>query len=138
MVKSCGWDWSEKTERKDNYTRVERVEGAFYRQFTLPATADSSRIQAKSKQGVLEITIPKIEKHSTKELSCVICNILNYNPIFSKGYRQICKKCVMNKFDEIKNYKKPKFQFCFLREDDFRNLKYFLGLCWRFAVVRHP
>jgi predicted GIY-YIG superfamily endonuclease len=56
-------------------------------------------------------TIPKIEKHSTNELSCVICHILNYNPIFSKGYRQICKNCIMKKFDEIKNYKKPKFQF---------------------------
>ena len=55
--------------------------------------------------------IPKIEKHTTNELSCVICHILNYNPIFMKGYRQLCKKCVVNKYDEIINYKKPKIQF---------------------------
>lgn len=55
--------------------------------------------------------IPKIEKQSTNILSCIICNSLNYKPIFSKGYRQICKNCVMNKFDEIKTYKKPKIKF---------------------------
>jgi hypothetical protein len=60
--------------------------------------------------------IPKIEKQSTNTLSCIICNSLNYNPIFSKGYRQLCKKCVINKFDEIKNYKKSKIQF--INDDD--------------------
>jgi predicted GIY-YIG superfamily endonuclease len=55
--------------------------------------------------------IPKIEKHSNNVLSCVICHILNYNPIFNKGFRQLCKNCVVNKYDEIINYKKPKIQF---------------------------
>jgi len=49
--------------------------------------------------------IPKIEKNTTNELSCVICHILNYNPIFNKGFRQLCKKCVIDKYDEIINYK---------------------------------
>ncbi len=60
--------------------------------------------------------IPKIEKQFTNKLSCIICNSLNYNPIFSKGYRQLCKECVINKYDDIKNYKKPKIQF--INDDD--------------------
>lgn len=51
----------EKTEEKDNYYRVERVRGSFYRRFTLPDTADGSKIQAKMQKGVLEIHIPKKE-----------------------------------------------------------------------------
>lgn len=60
--------------------------------------------------------IPKIEKQSTNKLSCIICNSLNYNPIFSKGYRQCCKNCIMNKYEQIKNYKQPKIQF--INDDD--------------------
>lgn len=60
--------------------------------------------------------IPKIEKNSSNEFSCVICHILNYNPIFNKGFRQLCKKCVINKFDEIINYKKSEIQF--IDDDD--------------------
>lgn len=46
-------------EEKNNYHRVERVRGAFYRRFTLPDTVDPVLITAKSKQGVLEIRIGK-------------------------------------------------------------------------------
>lgn len=44
-----------------NLTRIERSAGSFYRQFTLPDTAAAELITAKSKHGVLEITIPKQE-----------------------------------------------------------------------------
>ena len=50
-----------KKEERENYSRVERTTGSFYRRFTLPNTADSEKIQAKSKHGVLEVTIPKKE-----------------------------------------------------------------------------
>src|SRR5579883_2663872 len=43
-------------EEKGTYYRVERMQGLFYRQITLPTEADSTQISAKSKQGVLEIT----------------------------------------------------------------------------------
>ncbi len=43
----------------DAWHRVERVRGEFYRRFALPDTADCEHIKAKSKQGVLEIIIPK-------------------------------------------------------------------------------
>jgi len=49
----------EKKEDKKNYSRIERVQGQFYRRFSLPQTADESQISAKYKQGVLEISIPK-------------------------------------------------------------------------------
>jgi len=45
----------------ENYRRVERQSGNFYRQFSLPDSADGDNISAKSEHGVLTITIPKQE-----------------------------------------------------------------------------
>ncbi len=42
-----------------HYKRIERVQGSFYRRFTLPDTADTDNITATGKDGVLEIVIPK-------------------------------------------------------------------------------
>ncbi len=53
---------SEVKEEKDNYHRIERITGSFYRRFTLPDTADSHNISAKYTNGVLEVRIPKQEK----------------------------------------------------------------------------
>ncbi len=50
---------TESKEARENYKRVERVRGTFYRSFALPDTADVERISARSNHGVLEITIPK-------------------------------------------------------------------------------
>ena len=50
----------------ENWSRTERVQGSFFRQFTLPESADSENIKAKSKHGVLELTIPKLEKPKSK------------------------------------------------------------------------
>ena len=52
---------SETVEEKDNFRRVERESGQFYRRFTLPDSADAEKIEAKSEHGVLKITIPKQE-----------------------------------------------------------------------------
>ena len=49
-------------EEKDNFKRVERIHGTFYRRFTLPETADAEKISARCKDGVLEVVIPKQEK----------------------------------------------------------------------------
>ncbi|MGR8933138.1 MAG: Hsp20/alpha crystallin family protein [Gammaproteobacteria bacterium] len=57
-----------KTE-KENYKRVERTYGSFYRRFSLPDTADADAISAKSKHGVLEIVIPKREAVKPKKIS---------------------------------------------------------------------
>ena len=60
---------TEAETEKNGYKRVERTYGSFYRRFTLPDTADSDAISAKSKHGVLEIVIPKRETVKPKKIS---------------------------------------------------------------------
>lgn len=60
---------TEKKEEGEGYKRVERSRGSFYRRFSLPDTADADKINAKSKHGVLEITIPKQEKAHPRKIS---------------------------------------------------------------------
>ena len=60
---------SESKEEKEGYKRVERQWGSFYRRFSLPDSADADKINAKSKNGVLEITIPKQEKAPARKIS---------------------------------------------------------------------
>ena len=52
---------TENVEENENYRRVERQSGQFYRRFTLPDSADADKIEAKSAHGVITITIPKKE-----------------------------------------------------------------------------
>jgi len=59
----------EKKEEHEGYKRVERVSGSFYRRFSLPDTADAERIEAKGKNGVLEITLPKHEKVQPRKIT---------------------------------------------------------------------
>lgn len=59
-----------KTE-KEGYKRVERVQGSFYRRFSLPDSANSDAISAKCKNGVLEITIPKREAVKPKKIDVI-------------------------------------------------------------------
>jgi HSP20 family protein len=58
----------EKTE-KENFRRVERHYGTFYRRFTLPETANPDKIEAHSDHGVLKITIPKQEVAQPRRIS---------------------------------------------------------------------
>lgn len=59
---------SEHEEKKENYVRIERSCGSFMRSVTLPANVNSEKVTAKYKQGVLEITIPKLEKSVVQEV----------------------------------------------------------------------
>ncbi|MEX2352617.1 MAG: Hsp20/alpha crystallin family protein [Gammaproteobacteria bacterium] len=59
----------EKKEEKKNYKRVERSWGSFYRRFNLPDDADADRIDAKSKNGVLEVSIPRVEAAKPKKIT---------------------------------------------------------------------
>ena len=60
---------SETRQENNGLKRVERVHGAFYRRFSLPDSADESRISAKGEHGVLAITIPKKEKAQPRRIS---------------------------------------------------------------------
>ncbi len=60
---------AEHEENREGYKRIERSYGSFYRRFTMPDTADAEKINATSKNGVLEITIPKQEKTQPRKIS---------------------------------------------------------------------
>jgi HSP20 family protein len=55
----------EKTERVHRY---ERIYGAFERSFTLPPTVDASNIKATYENGVLTVTLPKVEKAKPRQI----------------------------------------------------------------------
>lgn len=54
---------------RNAYKRVERPRGTFYRRFSMPDSADAGRISARSRNGVLEITIPKHEKLQARRIN---------------------------------------------------------------------
>ena len=59
--------FEEKTS-KDNYLRVERSYGSFYRSLMLPSNVDANNIKASYKEGVLQLTIPKKEEAKPKQI----------------------------------------------------------------------
>ena len=58
----------EETKEDENYVRVERSRGRFYRSFSLPKVADPERIEADYKKGVLTISIPKAEETKPRRI----------------------------------------------------------------------
>lgn len=59
----------ERKEEEENFSRVERMYGSFYRRFALPDTADPEGIEAHGKNGVLEILVPKRELAQPRRIS---------------------------------------------------------------------
>jgi HSP20 family protein len=55
----------EKTERVHRY---ERSYGVFERSFSLPSTVDAERVQADYDNGLLTVTLPKIERAKPREI----------------------------------------------------------------------
>ena len=49
----------EKETKEENYHRIERAYGTFYRSFTIPHNVDQDKIQAEHENGVLKITMPR-------------------------------------------------------------------------------
>jgi len=49
----------EKETNEENYHRIERAYGSFYRSFSLPNHIDQDKIQAEHENGVLRIIMPK-------------------------------------------------------------------------------
>lgn len=48
--------------QEKQYRRVERVYGAFERSFKLPAAVNADKAEATFKDGVLKLTLPKVEE----------------------------------------------------------------------------
>jgi HSP20 family protein len=59
----------ERRENQKGFERLERVEGAFLRRFTLPNNVQQDQIKARHINGVLEVTIPKVAAPEPKRVS---------------------------------------------------------------------
>ena len=57
----------EKEEKDKNFYRSERAYGTFKRSFTLPVEVDSENVQAKFEDGMLHITLKKLEPKAKTE-----------------------------------------------------------------------
>lgn len=58
----------EKKSEERNYHRTERVYGSFTRSFTLPSSVKTDKIEAHYQNGVLTITLPKVEEAKPKAI----------------------------------------------------------------------
>ncbi len=60
-----------KSDAPEGYTahRVERGSSAFTRSFTLPADVDASKVEARLANGLLTLTLPKLEAAMPKQIT---------------------------------------------------------------------
>ncbi len=61
-----------KNLREENYHRMERFYGTFQRVFSLPNVVDKSAVKASFKDGVLEITVPKIIEEGSSSVKITV------------------------------------------------------------------
>ncbi|MFO7594387.1 MAG: Hsp20/alpha crystallin family protein [Pseudomonadota bacterium] len=59
----------EETEEKGDYYRSEIRRGSFSRTVALPSSVNSDKAKATFKDGILELTIPKVEKSKRKSVT---------------------------------------------------------------------
>jgi HSP20 family protein len=59
----------EKDTKGETWHRVERTYGGFSRSFTLPATVRTDRVEAAFANGVLTVTLPKMEESKPRRIS---------------------------------------------------------------------
>jgi HSP20 family protein len=58
----------EKEEKEENFHRIERRYGAFFRAFTLPTTVDSENVKANYESGVLKLELSKRAEAKPKQI----------------------------------------------------------------------
>ena len=58
----------EKEEKEENFHRIERRYGTFYRAFTLPSTVDTEKIGASYNAGVLKLELKKKAEAQPKQI----------------------------------------------------------------------
>ena len=57
----------EEEQKEKNYYRTERVYGQFTRSFTLPEDVNVDNIDAKFSEGILKVTLEKVEQKPANE-----------------------------------------------------------------------
>jgi HSP20 family protein len=68
LITIKGETHKEEKEEKGDYYRCEISRGAFSRTATLPAEIDDSKAKAVMTDGVLEVTLPKVEKAKKRSI----------------------------------------------------------------------
>ena len=59
---------SDRTDENEEYVRVERSFGHFYRAFTLPRTVNAADISATYENGVLSVRVPKTDEVKPRQI----------------------------------------------------------------------
>lgn len=72
MVTIKGEYKEEKESKAENYIRKELRTGAFHRAFELPLSIEPAKVDAKFKDGILEVTLPKAEVVKPKQIKVKI------------------------------------------------------------------
>ena len=75
----------DKEEKEENFHRIERRYGSFYRAFTLPNTLDGEKVQADYENGVLKIRMAKKAEAKPKQIKVNIGSGSQQKTIDSKG-----------------------------------------------------
>ena len=57
---------------EESYHRIERHYGSFVRTFSLPSHVDTSRVEARYKDGILEVVLPKLEEAKPKQIEVAV------------------------------------------------------------------
>ncbi len=66
----------EKEEKEENFHRIERRFGTFYRAFTLPSTVDTESVNASYNAGVLKLELTKKPEAQPKQIKVNVGNSL--------------------------------------------------------------
>jgi len=68
ILKIMGERKREKEEQGKKFHRIERCYGSFCRSFTLPKNIEEGKIEAKFKDGMLTVELPKVELPKSKPI----------------------------------------------------------------------
>lgn len=70
-IRISGEHKEEKEEKGRTYHRVERRTGSFARSLTLPAAVKQDKVAAECKDGILTVTLPKVEAAKAQKIKVV-------------------------------------------------------------------
>jgi len=75
----------EKEEKEENFHRIERRYGTFFRAFTLPTTVDSENVKANYDSGVLKLELHKRAEAKPKQIKIGVTSAAQENRTVDAG-----------------------------------------------------